>query len=425
MTPESPHSEPAEAEPSRSRHPEPIALAEAEAILDATLAGHRMPIESQPLDQAGGRVLAQDLRAPMPLQPFDNAAMDGYAVRAADLDASSPTRLHLIGERFAGRSHALRITPGQCVRITTGAALPDGADTVVIRENSRVLGDWIELSAGTAPGANIRRAGEDLAEGEIALSAGQRLDPVRLGLAAALGFATLPVYRRPQAVVFASGDELRPAGQPLAAGEIHDSNGPMLAALLASDGVEVERGAILPDDPEQIRRHLDRAADRADVILTCGGVSAGDRDHLPAVLAAHGAIRFWRVRLKPGMPVLLGLWRGVPVLGLPGNPVSVLACYLVLGRRLLQRLQGCSEPPLELSAQLDAAIDKRHSRLEFRRGLLRCDRHGQLRVLASPAVGSHRLAAAARSNALIRLPEPPARFEAGQTVAVLPYGPLT
>lgn len=401
--------------------PQRIALAEAESIIDR-LAGERMlPAWAAPLAQARGCVLAENVMAPIALPPFDNSAMDGFAVRGRDLETHATTRLRLAGEQFAGPALGLKVSPGHCLRITTGAPMPDGADTVVIREHSRAGDGWVELEPGTRAGANVRRAGEDVQAGETVLTAGTRLAPTALSLAAALGLSSLPVRRRPRVAVFASGDELCQAGQPLAPGEIHDSNGPLLNALLAADGLGSSRGPVLPDEPAGMLELLRQAAHGHDLVVTCGGVSAGEKDHLPALLAEHGRIHFWRVRIKPGMPVLLGELDGTLVLGLPGNPVAVLACFLALGRRLLDGLEGDPGPPRRLAARLAGPVEKSHARLEFLRGRLRYGEDAVLSVDPDPVTASNRLAAAARNDALIVLPEGPCALASGSLVTVLPF----
>ncbi len=402
--------------------PQRIRLTEAEALIDVVGARHCLPAIRIDCADALGCVLTESVTAPIDLPVFDNSAMDGYAVCGADLDPARPVRLRLIGEQFAGPSKALSIASGECVRITTGAPMPTGADTVVIRENAVASGALIECRPGTLPGANLRRAGEDVTAGQILLSAGQRLDAAQLGLCAALGLDSVMVEPRARVAVFSSGDELRAAGQPLLAGEIYDSNGPMLAALLASEGIAARRGPVLPDQPQAMLDRLRGAASDSDLLITCGGVSAGDKDHLPALLQQHGRLHFWRVQIKPGMPLLLGELDGTLVLGLPGNPVAVLACFLVLGRRLIDRLEGFAGLRSQHFARLRRAVEKRHERLEFMRGELRSDPDGVLRVMPDDATGSHRLAAASRANALIVLPEVACLLEADTVVPVVPFG---
>ena len=261
-----------------------------------------------------------------------------------------------------------------------------------------------------------------MAIGDRVLAAGEVLTPGALGLAAALGRATLPVHRRPTVAVFTTGDELVPAGQPLQPGQIHDSNRVLLQSLLLADGYEPVAWPVLPDDEAHVAAALRDAAFSFDVVITCGGVSAGERDLLPDFLAREGTVHFWKVRMRPGMPLLAGRLGDAQLLCLPGNPVSVLATYLTLGRRLLDGMQGRGTPRPRWQARLASDFDKRHDRLEFLRGRLQSDGAGGLQVQPDPADGSHRLRAVAQSDALIVLAEGARHFSAGAVVDVLPLG---
>ena len=398
-----------------------VSFEEAQAIIDRVAAAHRLPAETLAIGRTHGRILAQQVVAPMPQPGFDNSAMDGFAVRHVDLSPASETSLHLAGEQFAGRSLGLRVEPGTCIRITTGAPLPEGADTVVIREAVRVEGDRVVVPASVARGANVRRAGEDVAIGDRVFDAGLLLTPARVATAAALGFDRLAVATRPTVAVFTTGDELVPPGMPLAAGELHDSNRELLMGLLRADGLEPTAWPVLPDDPARIASVLRDAASSFDVVVTCGGVSAGEKDHLPALLAEHGTVHFWKVRMKPGMPVLFGSLQRARLLCLPGNPVSVFATFATLGRRLFDALQGRAEPRRTWRARLAAPIEKPHPRLEFQRGRLQAGDDGVLLAHPDHVTGSHRLHAAAMADALIVVPAGPQSLAAGSVVEVLPY----
>lgn len=397
--------------------PTRISFDEAAGIIDRVAASRRLSTERIPLQRGLGRVLAEDLVAPIALPNFDNSAMDGFAVRGLPMPEGG---WQLVGEQFAGADRGLALAPGQGSRITTGAPLPAGADAIVIKENARL--DAGRLSTEHAPSANdhIRRAGEDVQPGTLLLSAGDVLTPARLGLAAALGLAELTVARRPTVAVFTTGDELKPPGQALAPGEIHDSNRAMLQTLLLAEGLEPVAWPILPDDPARITSMLEDAAFSFDLVITCGGVSAGEKDHLPALLQTRGETHFWKVRMKPGMPLLFGRLGEALLLGLPGNPVSVLATFLTLGRRLIDGLQGRIEPRTRWRARLTEAVHKHHDRREFMRGRLQVDDSGQLHVLPDTATGSHRLAAAAGNDVLLVLPEGAGVLQAGTAVDCLP-----
>ena len=405
--------------------PTSLRFDEALAIIRDVAATHRLETESLALSRTHGRVLAQEIHASMPLPPFDNSAMDGYAFRHADAQAEE-TVLRLVGEQFAGPATVVVVGVGECVRITTGAPMPMGADTVVIKENVRVEDALLVFADMPLRGAHIRRAGEDVRIGDHVLRAGQVLTPARVSLAASLGLASLRVARRPTVAVFTSGDELVEPGMPLAAGEIYDSNRELLMGLLRADGLEPTAWPRLPDDARRVEIALRDAACAFDLVITCGAVSAGEKDHIPAVLAeecrqGRARTHFWKVRMKPGLPVLFGSMDQARLLGLPGNPVSVMATYLTLGRALIDGLQGRTEPRPAWRARLLSSIHKQHSRREFVRGVLSSADDGTLQVQPNPVTGSHRLRVAAESNALIVVADGPKTLAAGAIVDVLPY----
>ena len=400
--------------------PTQLVFDDAIAIIREVAAKHRLDTETLPLSRTHGRILAADVHAPIALPPFDNSAMDGFALRHADL-REGETTLRLVDEQFAGRARDITVGDGECVRITTGAPMPAGADTVVIKENTRVDGDRVVVVTSPDAGANLRRMGEDVQAGECVLHAGQRLTPARVSFAASLGVPSLAVYRRPTVAVFSSGDELVEPGLSLAPGEIYDSNRELLMGLLRGEGLEPTAWPRLADDPKQVEIALRDAGCAFDLIVTCGAVSAGEKDHIPAVLQQFGQVHFWKVRMKPGMPVLFGSLDQARVLALPGNPVSVFATFLGFGRTLIDALQGRTEPRAAERAQLVAPIAKSHARREFQRATVFCDEHGVLRADPNPAVGSHRLRAVGEANALIVVPDGPQRLAAGTVVEILRY----
>ncbi|TKR33326.1 molybdopterin molybdotransferase MoeA [Luteimonas gilva] len=398
-----------------------IAFDEARAIIERIGSEHRLPSEQIALPRAHGRVAAQDVVAAIPLPPFDNSAMDGYALRHADLRPDGETTLRLTGEQFAGPSLDLRVGADECSRITTGAPMPDGADTVVMKENTAIEGDRVRVLVAPKPGAHVRRAGEDTRVGETVLRSGQALTPSRIALAASMGLAAIDTARRPTVAVFTTGDELVEPGLPLRPGQIYNSNRELLMGLLRADGLEPTAWPTLPDEPARIESMLRDAAQAFDLVITCGAVSAGEKDHIPALLQTQGRVHFWKVRMRPGMPLLFGELENAMFLGLPGNPVSVLATYLTLGRGLIDAMQGRAEPRPRFFARLAAPWRKTHERLEFLRGRLRSAEDGVLHVEPNPADGSHRMRAAADSDALIMLPEKVQEYPTGGVVEVLPY----
>ena len=400
--------------------PSGIAFDDAIAIIRDVAATYRLDTETIATARADGRVLREDVVAAIALPPFDNSAMDGFAYRHADL-AGCDGVLRLAGDQFAGHASDAPLADNACVRITTGAPLPPGADTIAIKEVVGLDCDRVRIPRDIGRGAFVRRAGEDVRAGDVVLRAGDLLTPVRVSLCAALGVASVRVSRRPTVAVFTSGDELVEPGLPLAHGQVYDSNRSLLLALLRADGLEPTAWPRLPDDARQMEVALRDAACAFDVVITCGAASVGEKDFIPDVLQRFGTVHFWKVRMKPGMPALLASVDVARVLALPGNPVSVLATYLTLGRALLDGLQGRIDPRPMWHARLSAPIGKSHARREFMRGRLHCDASGTLGVDPDGATASNRLNAAARSDALIVVEEGAQLLAEGSVVAVMPY----
>lgn len=403
-----------------SDFPTRVGLEDALRIVAARAAEHPLPVETVPLAQARRRVLAEDVRAPYPLPPFANSAMDGFALRGADLPASGERVFALVGEVLAGARSAPAVVAGQCVRITTGAPLPPGADSVVIKENVRVDGDSVVVKAGEAVGANVRAAGEDYATGDRALARGTRLGAAELAVLAALGNARVAVRRVPRTVVIATGDELVAPDQPLGFGQIHESNGTLLAALAAESDAHVIATHHVRDDPAALRQVLLEAAAEADLIVTSGGVSAGEADHLPAVLASLGEIHFHKVRLKPGMPLLFGQIGACLHFGLPGNPVASAVTFRVFVRLALRAMAGVATASVPAHARLSTPLHKRHARAEFARCALRTDDTGVQWATPHASQGSAMLRGLVEAGALVLLPEGPREFAKGDVVTLWP-----
>lgn len=405
-----------------SAFPSRISHDEALAIVVSAGQAHRLPIERVPTRRAEGRILASDVVAGMPLPPFDNSRMDGFAFRHADLAAATQAAsLRIAAEQFAGRDLQHALAAGECIRITTGAPMPAGADTVVMKENVEEHDGVITLREAPAPGSHVGKAGEDVRVGDTVLVAGDVLTPARTSLLAALGLADIEVARRPTVAVFTTGDELIEPGMPLGPGEIYNSNRELLMGQLRQLGLEPTAWPSLPDDPARVRSMLTDAASAFDLIITCGGVSAGEKDYLPGFLGEAGRILFWKVRMKPGMPLLFGELDRALLLALPGKPVSTLATFQAFGLPLLDQLQGRREARSRWHARLALAWSKRHPRHEFLRGKLQPREDGSVWVTPNPADASHRLQAAADSDALIVLAEGERDYAAGEVVRVLPY----
>ncbi|MEO8366733.1 MAG: gephyrin-like molybdotransferase Glp [Pseudoxanthomonas sp.] len=404
-----------------SSFPSHIDYPAALTIVREVAAQRRLQSERLAIRRVDGRVLAQDLIAPIASPVFGNSRMDGFALSHADLDPAGDTSLRIVAAQFAGLALDLVVHPGECVRITTGAPIPAGTDTVVIKENVHEHDGMVTVPPGVEPGSHIRRAGEDVQVGDEVLQAGSLLSPARISLAAALGVSELAVSLRPTVAVFTTGDELVEPGLILAPGQVYNSNRELLMGLLRAEGLEPVAWPTLPDDPARIETALRDAAAAFDVVITCGGVSVGEKDYLPALLMERGKIHFWKVKMKPGMPVLFGEMDRALMLGLPGNPVSVLATFVTLGRYLLDGLQGRVEPRTRRFARLSAPWSKSHERLEFLRGRLEYGEDAVLRVRPNPADASHRLRGAAQSDALIVLAEESREYAADDVVEVINY----
>ncbi len=365
------------------------------------------------------RVLASDLAAPRDVPGHDNSAMDGYALAADSLPTAGETRLEIIGTAWAGRPCPLTVGPGQCVRIMTGAAIPAGCDMVVMQEQVRRQDDHVFIAGPPRPGANVRRAGEDLAAGSLALAAGTRLGPAQLGVIASLGLAECEVLRRPRVSFFSTGDELREVGQPLGPGQIHDSNRYTLYGMLQHCGVELTDLGAIADDERSLQTAFRHAAG-ADVIITSGGVSVGDADHVAGVFGEQGRILFGSVALKPGRPVVFGTLGKRLFFGLPGNPVSAMATFYLFVRPALRKLSGETgpDPLLTVRATCTTALKSRAGRLELVRGRLSQREPGEYAVAPAGPQGSGRLSSMARADCFIVIEEDQVELPAGSEVLV-------
>ncbi|MCO5089391.1 gephyrin-like molybdotransferase Glp [Bosea sp. (in: a-proteobacteria)] len=375
-----------------------------------------------PLAEADGHVLAQAVIAPRDLPPFANAAVDGYAVRFADLAAGAETCLPVLGRTFAGEAPAM-LAHGAW-RIFTGAAVPDGADTVVMQEDVAAADGAVVLPAGIRRGAHLRLAGEDVACGQEVLPAGRRLRPQDLGLVAALGLARVTVRARPRVALFSTGDELVEPGRPLPPAAIYDANRVMLRAMLRRAGADVADLGILRDGAAGLERRLREAAAVSDLVLTSGGVSVGEADHVRDAVLASGRLDLWQVAIKPGKPIALGSVAGTPFLGLPGNPVAVFVGFAFLARPLLARMAGEAYlPPPARPVRLGFAHGKKPGRREFLRVSLEPSGDGWV-ARRHPGEGAGSLASLAQSDGLIVLAEDVVAVEAGDEAPFLPYAEL-
>lgn len=398
----------------------PLTLEAAQARL---VASHAVTCgtETVALGEAAGRILAADVCAPFDLPPTDNSAVDGYAVYFDDLSPDGPTTLPIHGRSAAGAAPEGPLPRGQAQRIFTGAVLPEGPDTVMMQEDCTVAEGRVIMRPGIGRGANRRRAGEDIGRGAVAFTAGKRLAPPDVGLLAALGFLTVAVRVPLRVVIFSTGDEIATAPAPLRPGQIYDANKPMLAALLHRLGAVVADGGVLPDTLEATREALRAAAARAELVITSGGVSMGEEDHVRAAIEAVGTLEFWRVAIKPGRPVALGVLGGTPLLGLPGNPVAALITFTAIGRPLLDRLAGATyiTPPRFL-VRSAFPYRKKPGRREYLR--VQFDAGGAAR--RHPREGAGILTSLTESDALMELPEEMSALAVGDLAPCIPLGLL-
>ena len=381
--------------------------------------------ETVALGEADGRVLACDVAAPLPLPPFTNSAVDGYAVQSRDLPQAKERAFPVTGRVAAGAS-AKAAQPGQAVRIFTGAPMPDGTDTVFMQEDVRIdEAGHVVLPAGLKPGANVRPAGEDVPQGRVALKAGQRLRPQDVALAAAFGLTQIEVVRRLRVAVFSTGDELASPGAPRAAAQLFDSNRFMLMAMLKRLGCEVSDLGILRDERAPLANALKQVAARHDLILTTGGVSTGEEDHVKAGVESAGTLVLWRMAIKPGRPVAMGIIGGTPFIGLPGNPVASFVTFVHVVRPTVLALSGAiATPPDPMPVRSAFSYRKKSGRREYVRVNLRKAPDGALEAVKFPREGAGLLSSLVDTDGLVELGETVTGVEPRETVGFLGYASL-
>ncbi|HEX4781913.1 MAG TPA: gephyrin-like molybdotransferase Glp [Usitatibacter sp.] len=372
-----------------------------------------------PVRDALGRVLAEDILSPVDVPSHRNSAMDGWAVRGADLGAGETT-LTEIGVSFAGKPFSGKVAAGQCVRIMTGGVVPEGADTVVMQERAKASGKSIAFAAGQKTGQNVREAGEDLKRGSLALARGRIVRPAELGLIASLGVGEIGVYRRLRVAFFSTGDELKSIGTTLGEGEIYDSNRYTLHGMLGRLGCEVLDMGVVRDDPELIERAFAEASAAADVVITSGGVSVGEADFVKSMLAKLGEVVFWKIAMKPGRPLAYGKIGAAHFFGLPGNPVSVMVTFYQFVRDAMLVLMG-ADPVASIPtfrATCTVKLRKAPGRTEFQRGVLTQAPDGTLTVKPTGEQGSGILKSMSDANCFIILGDATGNVEAGTSVEV-------
>ena len=390
-------------------------------------------IETVSLTAADGRILAKQISAPLPLPPFTNSAVDGYAVRSGDLaqveeqeqEQEQEQALPVAGRVQAGAAAQGPIEPGHAVRIFTGAPMPQGADTVFMQEDVRLDQGRVVLPVGLKPGANVRMAGEDIPAGHSALAAGQRLRPQDVALVAAFGLTHVEVRRRIRVAVFSTGNELVSPGASRGAAQLFDSNRFMLMAMLVRLGCEVSDLGILTDDRVSLASALKSVAGTLDLILTTGGVSTGEEDHVKAAVESVGTLVLWRMAIKPGRPVAMGIIGGTPFIGLPGNPVASFVTFVHVVRPTVLALAGATQQHLiPMPVRAAFTYKKKIARREYVRVNLRKGENGMLEAVKFPREGAGLLSSLVDTDGLVELGEEITLVELGQTVGFLGYASL-
>lgn len=384
------------------------------------------------LAQAYGRVIAQDMMASLDVPPFDNSAVDGYAVRHADLDANSDTRLRVTDRITAGRAITHVLAAGEAIRIFTGAPMPPGTDTVFMQEDVRTEGSSVIVPAGLKTGANRRFAGEDIRAGALLLPQGRVLWATHVALAAAMGLTTLTVRRRVRVAIFSTGNEIVQPGTPRPASAQYDANRYLLAGLLEKMGAAVTDLGILADDPIALAGAMTQAADTNDLVLTSGGVSTGEADYVRDAVERIGKLVFWRIGIKPGRPVAMGLINGsqgghnAAFVGLPGNPAAVFVTFVRVVRPLLHRLAGAVvPPPLPLRVRAAFSHRKKKDRREYLRVSLRRAADGAIEAVKHHQDGAGIITSLTETDGLAELPEDMTALQPGDTIGFLSYAALT
>lgn len=384
-----------------------------------------------PLENAMGHVLSQAITSPMNVPPFDNSAMDGYAVRMADL--TQQTQLPLAGKSFAGVPFTGEWPQGTCIRIMTGAQIPVGCDAVIMQEQATAQGDLVDFTQALPlkPYQNIRPTGDDIQQGALVLPQGHRLTTRDIPLIATLGIPSVQVFSKPKVAFFSTGDELKPLGTELKAGEIYDSNRYGIKAMLEKFGCEAIDLGVIPDDKAQLKQAFQNAQQQADVVITSGGVSVGEADYTKQILDELGEIGFWKIAMKPGKPFAFGKLlatterQAAIFCGLPGNPVSAMLTFYILVQPLLAKLAGHSEwqPQPNLPAVATTVFKKSPGRTDYQRGIYCLNAQGQLEVSTTGNQSSGAFRSMSIANCFVVLEQERGRVEVGETVNIQMFRP--
>ncbi len=379
-------------------------------------------IETVAVRDALHRVVATEIRSNIDVPGHTNSAMDGYAIRSKDIPAQDTKVFNLIGTSWAGRPFDNSVQQDECVRIMTGAAMPDGTDTVVMQEHVQVNDKQITIDAKQQANQNVRQAGEDIAKGDSVFIPGKFLQPADIGLIASLGVGEVNVFRKLRVAFFSTGDELVSIGTPLKTGQIYDSNRYTLWSMLTRLNAEIIDLGVVKDTREAVEQAFQEASQQADVVITSGGVSVGDADFVKETLEKLGEVNFWKVAMKPGRPLAFGKVNGAYFFGLPGNPVSVMVTFYIFVQAALEKLMG--QPPrkrLRITAKSASRLRKRAGRVEYQRGIYSIDESGRYIVEKTGAQGSGILRSMSDANCFMFLPLESEGIEQGDDVEIWPF----
>lgn len=372
--------------------------------------------------KAFGRILAEDITASNNTPPYDNSAMDGYAINAKDIPGSNTASLNIIGTSWAGTPFNGKINSGECIRIMTGAKIPQGADTVIMQEHVMKTENSITINTGHCAHQNVRYIGEDIKSGDTVLTTGKNIGAAELGIIASMGMSEITIFRKLRIAIFSTGDELRGIGENLEDGQIYDSNRYTLFGLLQKPYIELIDMGVIPDNRSKIESAFEQAASIADVVITSGGVSVGDADYVKETLEKMGSINFWKIAMKPGRPLAFGNINNAIFFGLPGNPVSVIATFSQFALPAIRALAGQSKTENKnYNVICTSELKKRAGRVDFQRGYLSSDEKGQLTVSVTGLQASHILSSMSHSNCFIILEEKTTQVATGSIVKVQPF----
>ena len=378
--------------------------------------------ETVPIREALHRVLAEDIHSTINVPSHTNSAMDGYAICGEDIPSSGHCSLRLIGTAWAGLPFQNNVMPGECVRIMTGAVMPNNTDTVVMQEHVEVSDKQVTIDAKQKINQNVRQAGEDIAQGELVFKAGRYCHPADIGLIASLGISDVKVYRKPVVAFFSTGDELVSIGTELKEGQIYDSNRYTLWSMLSRLGVDINDLGVIRDTPEAVEAAFKQASENADVVITSGGVSVGDADFVKDTLEKLGEVNFWKVAMKPGRPLAFGMINDAYFFGLPGNPVSVMVTFYIFVQAAIEKMMGCEpKPRIQIQAISNSDLRKRPGRVEYQRGTYHINSHGQYEVSKTGQQGSGILRSMSDANCFIYLPMESSGIAQGEYVEIWPF----